>query len=549
MPDEAMAMPERIGRYELLIPIGTGGMGSVYLARHEVMPGVERDVAIKLMHPQLRANDGIAEQLLSEAKLSASIRHANVVSVLEAGQSPHGVYLALDYIEGDTLSGLLRASLRRGEPLPFRIAARILHDALTGLHAAHELTDERGKLLDVVHRDFSPQNILIGVDGMSRLTDFGIAKALGQLNATATGIVKGKVGYMAPEQARGESLDRRCDVWAAGVVAWEAIAGKRLFRGPNEAATLLQVISDKPPPPVSSERSGIACALDEAVAAALEPKPARRVATALAFRARLEDAWTRQIGIADHEEVAAFVNELVGAKLRKRAAQAADVLRLRRQIDGVKTEADVIVEEDATSGLSDAAGATEVDTPVARPMDESGDGSTKAALSAATAPAPQRRSWMWLLATAAVLVGSGVAFATLWKGTTATAPPTPTETVAATTPSAPPSNTLAQRVLRITADRPIAQLRIGERNIALAEPVANIEVPVSDAGIVDLRAIAKDGTAVDVVLQPGQSELTLTFPNAPLPHSVPPRRARPPVGTSPAPTPKDEGPGLADSPY
>src|SRR5262249_46818647 len=155
-----------------------GGAGSVYLGRTEVVAGVFRDVAIKLLHPQLRSEAETAEQLLREARLSASIRHPNVVGVIEANDSPHGLFLAMEYVEGETLAGLIRASILGRRPMPFEIVGRIMCDALSGLHAAHELRDAQGHRLDVVHRDFSPQNILVGVDGTTRLTDFGIAKAV-----------------------------------------------------------------------------------------------------------------------------------------------------------------------------------------------------------------------------------------------------------------------------------------------------------------------------------------------------------------------------------
>ncbi|HQP39033.1 MAG TPA: serine/threonine-protein kinase, partial [Polyangiaceae bacterium] len=199
--------PDHVGRYEILLPLGTGGMATVYLARVLVVEDLYRNVALKLMHPHLRTDDGQSTaQLIGEAKLAASIRHPNVVPVLEVGEDPHGVFLVMDYVEGDTLSGIVRAALAGGATLPPRIVARILSDALLGLHAAHELTSAEGAPLSLVHRDVSPQNLLVGTDGISRLTDFGIAKVATQLDATASGVVKGKVGYMAPEQALGRRV-------------------------------------------------------------------------------------------------------------------------------------------------------------------------------------------------------------------------------------------------------------------------------------------------------------------------------------------------------
>ena len=187
----------------------------------------------------------MATHLLQEAKIAARVQHLNVVSVVEAGDDPVGLFLVLDYIEGDTLSGLSRALHKQNRALPLRISGRILLDAMAGLQAAHELCDDDGQPMNLVHRDFSPQNILVGIDGIGRLTDFGIAKAQGT-QVTATGVLKGKVSYMSPEQARGRSLDRRSDVWAAGVIAWELLAGRRMFAKQSETETLLAIAENTP---------------------------------------------------------------------------------------------------------------------------------------------------------------------------------------------------------------------------------------------------------------------------------------------------------------
>ena len=545
MTAEAASMPERIGRYDLLIPIGTGGMGSVYLGRHEVMPGIQRGVAIKLMHPQLRADPNVADQLLREAKIAASIKHTNVVSVLEAGETPHGVFLALDYVEGDTLAALIRATVRAGDNMPFAIIARIVHDALTGLHAAHELKDESGRSLNLVHRDFSPQNILVGTDGISRLTDFGIAKALGQMGGTATGIIKGKVGYMAPEQARGEQLDRRCDVWAAGVVAWEAVAGKRLFRGSNDAATLLQVISGERPPLVSTRRFDACEALDEAIAAALYPHPAHRLATALRLRQKLELAWQQHDGIADPEDVGAFVRRCVGDKIEKRRRQAADVERLRKRIATVSMRASVAAEADAISGLATPPDEAPTSGPPAADFAES----TRGALSSETTVQASRSSMPYVIAAAAAAAVTIGAFALF--GDAPENPPqettAPRVQAAAETAQGVASAAPQPRVLKLEADTAIAQLRIGERNIALPEPVASIEVPVSEAGIVHIRAIAADGRTLDVELGADQRAVTLDFSQVVI--DKPNRRRARPQKAPPKTKSDDKGPGLADSPY
>src|SRR5262249_8326034 len=156
--------------------------------------------------------------------LAVRVRHPNVVPVLDVAEDPLGIYLVMEYIDGDSLDGLRRSGYAQNRPMPLRVAMRILVDALHGLHAAHELRDDDGKPFELVHRDFSPHNVLVGTDGIARLADFGIARPKSRQGTTQVGTVKGKIEYMAPEQARGLALDRRCDIWAAGIVAWEVLS-------------------------------------------------------------------------------------------------------------------------------------------------------------------------------------------------------------------------------------------------------------------------------------------------------------------------------------
>gem|GEM_PF-825255 len=308
-------------------------MATVYLARTR-RAGIERDVALKLTHAHLRDTPEFATELLEEAKIAVRIRHPNVVPVLDVDDDPQGVFLVMQYVEGDTLGGLRRKATIESKPIPRPVSMRILLDALAGLHAAHELRDEEGALMGVVHRDFSPQNILVGVDGIAKLTDFGIAKATSRHGHTRTGLVKGKISYMAPEQARGMSLDRRCDVWAAGVIAWEMLAQRRLYVADNDVGTLLKVVTEAPLP-LSRVATAISDELEEAVAHALTIDLDSRVGSALAFAKELESACQSAGYLADHEEVAAYVGSLVGPHLAERRARATEVVRLRGNLADV----------------------------------------------------------------------------------------------------------------------------------------------------------------------------------------------------------------------
>jgi serine/threonine-protein kinase len=325
------SFPAHVGRYELLLPLASGGMATVYLARATGLCDFEREVAIKIMHPHLRGSAGFTLDLIEEAKLAVRIRHPNVVPVLDVDEDPFGVFLVMDYIEGDTLGGLLQSAESRGAALPTGIGLRILVDALGGLHAAHELRDTEGRQVGLVHRDFSPQNILVGVDGTSKLADFGVAKAATRLGHTQTGTLKGKFAYMSPEQARAQELDRRCDVWAAGVIAWEIVAQRRLHEAGNDASTLLQIVS-REAPRLRQVRPDTPAALDEAVSRALAMDLRRRCPTAWALARQITDACSRGFELAETAEVAEYVTRVVGPKLEERRARVAEMLDLRRKM-------------------------------------------------------------------------------------------------------------------------------------------------------------------------------------------------------------------------
>src|SRR6185369_608614 len=187
-------------------------------------------VAVKRLHPHLASEEEFIEMFLDEARLAAGIHHPHVVPLLEVGESDSGYYLVMEYIEGDTLARLMARALARAQPIPRPVLVRIILDALAGLHAAHELLDADGNPVQLVHRDVSPQNVLVGVDGSSRITDFGVAHAASRLQNTRADRLKGKIAYMSPEQAHAGDVDRRADVFAMGIILWEVLAARRLFK-------------------------------------------------------------------------------------------------------------------------------------------------------------------------------------------------------------------------------------------------------------------------------------------------------------------------------
>lgn len=276
-------------KYQLLAPIASGGMATVYMGRVIGVGGFERIVAIKRMHPHLLREAGYVEMFLDEARLAARIRHPNVVATLDVAESDEGPFIVMEFIEGPSLSQLFKALRKRRELVPIPVLLRIFDDVLGGLHAAHELSGRDKQSLNLVHRDVSPQNIMVGHDGVARITDFGVARARVRLSSTRSGELKGKLAYLPPEQARGDEIDRRADVYSAGVVLWEALTGKRLFAGKSEMHVMHQLIEGAKQSP-REINPDVPPAIDEACMRALAYEAEGRFATAAEFARALEQA-------------------------------------------------------------------------------------------------------------------------------------------------------------------------------------------------------------------------------------------------------------------
>jgi len=301
---------QRVGNYEQLVELASGGTATVGIAVYRGAAGFERLVVLKRVHRQLTSDREFTAMLLDEARLASSVRHPNVVPVIDVVRHDDEVVLVMDYVESVSLSQLLRQAKEAGKRLPLAIVSRILTDTLTGLHEAHEAVDIRRQPLGIVHRDVSPQNVIVGVDGASRVIDFGIAKATSRGARTRAGVIKGKCAYMSPEQADGQPLDRRSDVFAAGVVLWEALTGARLFRGDDDFDEMRRVATAPIPPP-SSVAPECGPDVDALLEHALARPLADRFQTALAFARALEHA----IPPAPPHVVSQHVEAICGAEL------------------------------------------------------------------------------------------------------------------------------------------------------------------------------------------------------------------------------------------
>jgi serine/threonine-protein kinase len=269
--------------------------------------GFERLVAVKVMHEHIAAEQEFRSMFLDEARLAARIRHPNVVAVIDVQKAPEGLFLVMDYVDGPSLHQLRRKLSERHDKLPLAITLRIFVDVLTGLHAAHELSGSDGAPLNLVHRDVSPQNILVGRDGVSRITDFGVARAEARITSTRGGQLKGKIAYMPPEQLANEGVDRRADIYAAAVAFWEALTGRRLFEAESEAALVHLIIGGSKRSPSAIDPS-IPEPISAACMAALRLRPAERPASAADFADAIEDAArVAGIAIASTRQVAAYL--------------------------------------------------------------------------------------------------------------------------------------------------------------------------------------------------------------------------------------------------
>lgn len=322
---EARSMAGRqLGRYEILTELASGGMASVYIARAQGVAGFERLVAIKVLHPHLAYEEEFISMFLDEARLAARIRHMNVVPTIDISDSHgDGYFLVMDYIEGHHLGALLGSAAKKGERLPARFICRVLIDALQGLAAAHGLTDEKGVPLQLVHRDVSPHNILVGTDGIGRLTDFGVAKAEVRMASTRAGQFKGKLSYMAPEQASTGATDQRSDLFSMGVILWESLTGRRLFKGESNAATLNKLLRDPIPKP--SDLWKDLAPFDEVTMKALGREPDDRFQTADEFMEALENAAEDQ-GVASARAVAKIVRDLAGDKIDQESERVREAI-------------------------------------------------------------------------------------------------------------------------------------------------------------------------------------------------------------------------------
>lgn len=311
-------VPLQLGRYVLFDEIAAGGMASVHLGRAIGAMGFSRSVAIKRLLPPLARDPDFVAMFIDEARLASRIRHPNVVPTLDVVALDGELFVVLEYVHGASLAELAKVARADGHEVPLDVILAIMMDTLHGLHAAHEAHGDDGPL-HIVHRDVSPQNILVGVDGVARVADFGVAKAASRTQTTRDRQIKGKLGYMAPEQLDRGVLDPRADVYAASVVLWEMLAGRRLFVGDGMAAVALAVRQAIVPPLPDRLPQG----LEGLVRRGMARAPEERFASALDMARQLETVASS----APQHRVGEWVRQVIGARLESRAARIAEIER------------------------------------------------------------------------------------------------------------------------------------------------------------------------------------------------------------------------------
>jgi serine/threonine protein kinase len=353
-----------LGRYELLLPVAAGGMAMVWAARLKGSRGFQKIVAVKTMLPKLSEDPQFERMFLDEASLASRIHHPNVVEVLDLGEEEGVLFIAMEWLDGVPLNQVMKAA-KTASGIPLPVAIHILTHASEGLHCAHDLKDDRGVLVGLVHRDVSPQNILVGYDGFTKMVDFGLAKAtaLGD-GATRAGQLKGKISYMAPEQIRGDPIDRRADVFALGVVLYAVTTGKHPFRRESEGATLF-AISAPEPAPAPSRFMTYPADLEAVLMKAIAKDPRERFSSALELARALEQTLPEHERSHGGEHVATFIQGLLGAQHEQQRAALLEALRRadraslpsQGSLEGLSVPRDSGVSSLSSVGISSNSGA------------------------------------------------------------------------------------------------------------------------------------------------------------------------------------------------
>jgi tRNA A-37 threonylcarbamoyl transferase component Bud32 len=276
----------QVGRYRIVRHLASGGMAELFIARQEAMGGFEKEIVVKILQGKYAENPRVVQMFLDEARLAAKLNHQSIVHVYDVADDGGMKYIAMEYIRGETLTDIVRRGLSVGRYIPLEHAVHVVRQTAAGLGYAHSAHDLEGKQLRIVHRDVSPTNILVTMEGQTKIVDFGIARVQDELRDEA-GVRPGKASYMSPEQVRGEGVDYRSDIFSLGIILYEIALGQRLFRGPADTV-MKRILEETIPPPTAIKRD-FPPALEQIVMRALEKRPEDRYQSAEQMRVDLEE--------------------------------------------------------------------------------------------------------------------------------------------------------------------------------------------------------------------------------------------------------------------
>jgi len=377
-----------LGRYQLLKEIAIGGMAEIHVAKQTGVEGFEKLVVIKKILPQFARDPHFVKMFLNEARLAARLSHPNVVHIYDLGYANGVYYIAMEYIHGENLSGVTYACRQQKRTIPLEHVLKMVSQVCEGLHYAHTKTDVQGKPLGIVHRDVSPQNVLISYEGVVKLVDFGVAKAATRYDEdTRAGLIKGKLAYMSPEQISGEPMDSRSDIFSLGIVLWELCTGRRLF-GRFEPAVILQKIAEAEVPPPSKANKRILSDLDSIVMRCLQQDRDRRYQSAFQMHIAIEEFMKKQGLSSSTLHLGRFMRTLFRKKLE-------DDEKVREaEVSGAGLEAELFADLEPTKEASSGAKAIEELFPTAPPT--TGEREPVEVSDEDIIGAPKKRWGMWI---------------------------------------------------------------------------------------------------------------------------------------------------------
>ena len=374
-PEPTVGAPLRVGRYEVISHLATGGMAQIYLARQSGLGAFERHVVLKTILRERASDQRFVTMFLDEAKLAATLNHQNIAQVFEVDQADGAYFMAMEYVHGENARAILETTLRRGWTIPLELAVMIVSGAAAGLHHAHERRGKNGQPLNIVHRDVSPANIMVGYDGSVKVLDFGIAKAEERATKTVGGTIKGKYGYMSPEQCKGKPIDRRSDIFALGICLYELTTLRRAFKGNDDFETMKRIVAGDVILP-SVAVAGYPRELEAIILTAMANDPNARFQTAQEMTEALDAFAVRMKLTGSNTAMGRFMSQLFGSKKEpwvERAGDATQITDDRPAHDETDNEKTMVVEDRDRARTANEASSAGEDDEAADTLSETRD--------------------------------------------------------------------------------------------------------------------------------------------------------------------------------